>query len=326
MEEYDLIVASEAARFNREQLEKDKKCGCYSCLNVFSPSEIKEWGVEEENGKGVTAICPHCGVDSVLAASSGYPLTKTFLKSMNDIWFGENYMIELYTTIRNLKERKQDIEKYADILKKVSSVDIANDENFQKEFTYFYRVRRNDDWRKSFYALFSECRDKKGLSFDYILREIYRLTGRIEASFSSKLFATLNPDMPIWDSIVLSKLRMSPEKTKNKEKRLSEAVETYHELDYWYRGFLQSKGSKDFIKAFDKAFPEYKWFSSVKKIDFILWGSGDADPLPQKTIEINGCVEVPLTVSEDEFMDKFIRFIKDNHWYFGGGVKEDIEY
>lgn len=49
---------------------------------------------------------------------------------------------------------------------------------------------------------------------------------------------------------------------------------------------------------------------------------GDDNPIPQKVIKIDGCVEVPPTVTEDEIMDKFIKFVEANHWHFGGGVQE----
>ena len=47
-------------------------------------------------------------------------------------------------------------------------------------------------------------------SFGSVIEELYRRTGRIEASFSSKLLSALDPNMPIWDSIVLSKLHIKP--------------------------------------------------------------------------------------------------------------------
>jgi uncharacterized protein YggL (DUF469 family) len=42
----------------------------------------------------------------------------------------------------------------------------------------------------------------------------------------------------------------------------------------------------------------------------------------EKEFEINGCIEVQLEVTEDEFWRKFIDFIESNGWYFGGGIKE----
>lgn len=91
MENYNLELAHKSCAHNRSLLENDKKCGCFYCLRVFSPSEIKEWCDEAENGEGVTAICPYCDVDAILSESSGYPLTKDFLSKMRKRWFGYIY-------------------------------------------------------------------------------------------------------------------------------------------------------------------------------------------------------------------------------------------
>ena len=44
-----------------------------------------------------------------------------------------------------------------------------------------------------------------------------------------------------------------------------------------------------------------------------------------KEIEIGGCVEVPMELSCDEFIDEFIAFIESYGWYFGGGFHEIID-
>lgn len=75
MESYDLRAAHEAARFNKEILARDGKCGCFYCLRIFSSSEIEEWCPELDDGEKVTAICPYCGIDSVIGESSGFPIT-----------------------------------------------------------------------------------------------------------------------------------------------------------------------------------------------------------------------------------------------------------
>ncbi len=89
MTESEFIAAHEASRYNRDTLSHDSKCGCFYCLKIFSPSRIKEWCPERDDEK-VTAICPYCGVDSVIGASSGFPMTKEFLKAMYNRWFGED--------------------------------------------------------------------------------------------------------------------------------------------------------------------------------------------------------------------------------------------
>lgn len=75
----------EAHRFSsyhRIELEKDSICGCFYCLKIYSPSEINEWWDNEK-----TAVCPYCGIDSVIGESSGFPITEQFLTGMNKKMF-----------------------------------------------------------------------------------------------------------------------------------------------------------------------------------------------------------------------------------------------
>lgn len=44
-----------------------------------------------------------------------------------------------------------------------------------------------------------------------------------------------------------------------------------------------------------------------------------------KEFEINGCIEVPLNLSEDEFWNEFIGFIESKGWLFGGKISEIID-
>jgi hypothetical protein len=67
---------------HREKLEHDEVCGCFHCQKIFSPSLIVEW-VDDEN----TAVCPFCGIDSIIGVSSGFPITKNFLMKMHNVWF-----------------------------------------------------------------------------------------------------------------------------------------------------------------------------------------------------------------------------------------------
>lgn len=78
-----ILHAHEFCENNREMLKNDSICGCFYCLKIFSPKEIKEW-ISDTTG---TALCPYCGIDSIISESAGYPITVEFLKEMNDYWF-----------------------------------------------------------------------------------------------------------------------------------------------------------------------------------------------------------------------------------------------
>ena len=80
----DVIAAHKYSIRHKSSLIHDESCGCFHCLEIFSPKEIEAW---INDGADYTAICPHCGVDSIIGESSGYPITTDFLGRMRSHWF-----------------------------------------------------------------------------------------------------------------------------------------------------------------------------------------------------------------------------------------------
>lgn len=120
----DVIEAHRYSSNNKPALEIDKKCGCFYCLEIFNPDEIEEY-LEGDNSCDVlgTAICPHCGIDSILPESAGYPLTKEFLTQMYKVWFDSGSGIAYHTPfdfVRLLLDGKE-------VSFKHQSVDIQSD-------------------------------------------------------------------------------------------------------------------------------------------------------------------------------------------------------
>ena len=83
MDKGQIVAAHGFCSNNKEKLQKDKKCGCFYCLKIFDPIEIKRW-IKDQKG---TAQCPYCGVDSVIGEHSGFSITAEFLKEMKEYWF-----------------------------------------------------------------------------------------------------------------------------------------------------------------------------------------------------------------------------------------------
>ena len=164
-------------------------------------------------------------------------------------------------------------DKYQIIMKLVRKTDVSADPDFQRAFNGFYRVRRNAEWRKAYYDLFESVKDSEP-TFEFIIRSLYEKTGNIEASFSSKMLATINADMPIWDRYVVQNLCLNM-KGKTKEDQLNCAVDLYDQMVSWYDNFLQTENGKNCIEEFDRTLPGYIWMSDVKKIDFYLWSMRD---------------------------------------------------
>ncbi len=81
-----IVTAHKHCIANREEVLASDQCGCFYCLRIFSPTEITEW-LDERNKTGVTALCPHCGIDALIGSRSAYPITSAFLSEMQGHWF-----------------------------------------------------------------------------------------------------------------------------------------------------------------------------------------------------------------------------------------------
>lgn len=86
-DDHRLRLAHGHSIFHRGEIEASSLCGCFSCKRTFAPHEIKEWTDATRPQAEQTAICPLCGIDSVIGDKSGFPLTPEFLRDMHKVWF-----------------------------------------------------------------------------------------------------------------------------------------------------------------------------------------------------------------------------------------------
>jgi hypothetical protein len=77
-----VLRAHRNSRRHRTEILQSALCGCLFCLERFPPSQIEEWLDTED-----TALCPRCGIDSVIGSESGYRITPEFLGKMHRYWF-----------------------------------------------------------------------------------------------------------------------------------------------------------------------------------------------------------------------------------------------
>lgn len=89
----DLLEAHRHSMNHRAEIEASTVCGCFNCLQIFPPTEIIAWtGFDAadfdhlESVSGQTALCPHCGSESVLGNGSGLKIDVPFLTQMNQAW------------------------------------------------------------------------------------------------------------------------------------------------------------------------------------------------------------------------------------------------
>jgi hypothetical protein len=83
----DVREAHRHSANHRTEIQASSACGCFYCCSNFQPAIIEEWVDENESGEGQTALCPVCGIDSVIGDCSGFSVAPEFLRRMNQHWF-----------------------------------------------------------------------------------------------------------------------------------------------------------------------------------------------------------------------------------------------
>jgi hypothetical protein len=168
-----------------------------------------------------------------------------------------------------VKKAKPGLDKYLNIMGMLHNVDVSKSEEFQKAFNGFYRVRqRQPIFYQKFYA-FMEKNKQGSPSFEETLRYLYEELDRVEASFSSKLVATINPTMPIWDAFVLKNLGKKPPSYYRKD-RVQESVLLYQNIINEYRKILDGNDGKRIVELFDEEYHN-AGITDIKKVDFVFW-------------------------------------------------------
>jgi hypothetical protein len=164
----------------------------------------------------------------------------------------------------------QGVARYADIMDSALKVNVALDKEFQRQFNGFYRIqRRPQSWYSSYYDLMQKSKSST-IGFDQCVDRMFELTGRYEASFASKLVATLNPELHVWDKYVLENTEHAAPSFTAKN-RLTLVKDVYRLIGEWYVEFLASPDGALCVRMFDEAYPKHKKFTALKKVDFILW-------------------------------------------------------
>lgn len=170
---------------------------------------------------------------------------------------------------------KMMLPRYAYIIQTVDKVNVELDRDFQKAFNGFYNVRLpNASYYEGFYRVFEQSKSiRDSLTYSVILDELYLITGRVEASFASKILATLNTNQPIWDSRVLKYLAFELSGRTDRDK-IDSAKMLYSQMEKQYDKYMKTEEAQKNIAVFDELFSDYSWISNIKKIDYMMWGLG----------------------------------------------------
>lgn len=146
------------------------------------------------------------------------------------------------------------------------------DMGFRRRFNRFYRVRREAAWRDAFYRIMARAK-RDQLQFQAVLDLLREATGRLEASFTSKMIATLQPSKPVIDSVVMRNLGMRlPPPTASD--RVAKICKLHQRLEQMFTVFLHTEDGAYLVAAFNRMYPN-AMITDEKKLDLVLWQTRD---------------------------------------------------
>jgi len=71
---------------NKEKILSSAKCVCYYCCKTFLAKDVVEYCKEKSGGE--TALCPNCGIDSVIGDSDSILPNEQTLRDWHRKAFG----------------------------------------------------------------------------------------------------------------------------------------------------------------------------------------------------------------------------------------------
>jgi hypothetical protein len=142
------------------------------------------------------------------------------------------------------------------------------DPKLRRSYNGFYRVRRGQPWQSIYFNLMHQAQTQT-YGFSQVLRALHQSTGRYEASFASKLVATLDTTQPVIDSVVLNNLgcKLPAVNTPN---RMQEIESLHCKLQQNIQSFLALTEGRALVSAFKAAYPTFT-ISEEKMVDLVLW-------------------------------------------------------
>lgn len=160
------------------------------------------------------------------------------------------------------------VARYTSLQARLPIVNATVDERFQTDYNYYYKVRRNRNWRRNYFDIL-EANKSRSIGFEEVFNEIFERTGCVEASFASKLVATINPDLPVIDRFSLKNAGLTLPHYTHENRRVI-IVSRYEALTQYVRTFERSMSGKYLKRQFTLRYGG-RGITVTKMIDFVLW-------------------------------------------------------
>ena len=147
------------------------------------------------------------------------------------------------------------VEQYAWLLHALETRDISEDRHFRRAWLNHFKLRDKD--REFCRYCFRWLEEHKGrrVSFEQALLDLYHRFGILDPASASKLAATIDPALPVWDPQILGSLGIRPWALEKSGRRIEKTLEAYDKLEGWYTRYLNSRDGRMAVQVFDEIYP-----------------------------------------------------------------------
>lgn len=181
--------------------------------------------------------------------------------------------LDLEKSLKIFEQNQKSNRRYLKIMRIFQDPSQPLDREFQKLFNGFYRVRRGSDWQEACYHIMEMHRTDPSVTFPQLLNELTYHTGKVDFSFATKILHTINPRMPIYDSIIATNLALWNNYDGSVDRKMCRAIVIYDQLQQAYRQLQTMPEMLQCVDAFNRRFLDFLNISTLKKIDFLLWSN-----------------------------------------------------
>lgn len=159
---------------------------------------------------------------------------------------------------------------------------LSTDTEYQRKFAGYYRMRFvSQKYRSRFFEVFEATKLQTAPSFRAVSEMLFRVDGKHEFSFISKMLHTIDPHHPIYDSQVDAALGIHRTYQSDFEKKLRQDETILNRLSVLYQELAALPDMAEPLTAIDRILPAQR-MSVEKKLDFILWALGGLLPETQR--------------------------------------------
>ena len=181
---------------------------------------------------------------------------------------------------------KRDVDPYIFLVKTFPNVDVSKNEHFQNVFRRYWQLnqsRMSRAFLQSFFELLEGPKCDKNISPEWITRKLYAIPTQrqrqtVQFSFSTKLYHTLHPNAPVYDSSVeaffflpRSPAQKQKDVQQHLDRNLKRLLPAYEFLHREYARILQKGLLDQPIAEFRSRYDLGTAIAREKIIDTLIW-------------------------------------------------------